>query len=53
MVMIRKRIIHDIVAKKPMKTSYSMNPQPRVNIDRRAEVASVKGNPTAIFLKVF
>lgn len=51
MVMTRKRAIHEMVATKPMYTSNSMKPQPRVKIERRADVANVNGNPTAIFLK--
>ena len=49
--MIKNSRIHEIVATNPMYTSNSMKPHPRVNIDRNADVASVNGNPTAIFLK--
>jgi hypothetical protein len=49
--MIRKSAIHEMVATKPMYTSNSIMPHPRVKIDRRADVASVNGNPTATFLK--
>lgn len=51
MVMTRKRAIHEMVATKPMYTSNSMKPQPRVKIERRADVANVNGNPTAMFLE--
>lgn len=50
--MIKNRRIHEIVATNPMYTSNSMNPHPRVNIERKADVASVNGNPTAIFLQI-
>ena len=40
-----------MVETKPMYTSYSIKPQPRVKIDRSDDVASVNGKPTAIFLQ--
>lgn len=49
--MIKNKRIHEIVATNPIYTSNSINPQPRVNIERKADVASVNGKPTAIFLK--
>lgn len=50
-MMSKKRRIQEIVATKPMYTSNSIIPHPRVNIERKEDVAKVKGRPTAIFLK--
>lgn len=50
--MTKNKAIHEMVATNPMYTSNSMKPHPRVKIERRDDVASVNGNPTAIFLKI-
>lgn len=50
--MIKNKTIHEMVETKPMYTSYSIKPQPRVRIERRDDVARVNGKPTAIFLQL-